>query len=203
MKISWLGHSSFRLEESTSTAVVTDPYPDIGITMPKVKADAITISESRYSNTGSVLGNPVIFNKPGIYDFKGVGITAISPNDDGEKLIFKFRMDGIEICHLGGINQSVTSELIDILLPVNVLLIPIGGNITIGADKAKEYVDALMPDIVIPMHYRVKNLSLDIDKPDGFVRLFDPEAVECLEQNALEVSREDLDAMSTKVVIFK
>jgi len=121
MNIQWLGHSSFRLEESTSTTVVTDPYPDIGIRMPKVRADAIAISESKYSNIQAVSGNPVIFNKPGIYDFKGVAITAISPNNDGEKLIFKFRMDGIDICHLGGINQSVTSELIDILVPVNVL----------------------------------------------------------------------------------
>ena len=26
MKIKWLGHSSFLLEESTGTSIVTDPY---------------------------------------------------------------------------------------------------------------------------------------------------------------------------------
>lgn len=203
MKISWLGHSSFKLEESTSTTVVTDPYPDIGITMPSVRADAVTVSESTYGNTQAVQGNPVIFDKPGIYDFKGVAITAISPDDEGDKLIFKYRMDGIDICHLGGINQCITSELIDILVPVNVLLIPVGGNMTLDADMAKEYVDALMPDIVIPMHYRTKNVTLDIDKPDGFLRLFDAESVEFLEQNVLEIGRKDLDEVSTKVIIFK
>ena len=28
MKITWLGHSSFKLEESTGTVVVTDPYSE-------------------------------------------------------------------------------------------------------------------------------------------------------------------------------
>lgn len=203
MKIQWLGHSSFKLEESTSTTVVTDPYPDIGIAMPIVRADAVTVSENIYANIEAVEGNPVIFDKPGIYDFKGVAITAISPNDDGDKLIFKYRMDGIDICHLGGINQCITSELIDILLPVNVLLVPVGGNITIDAGTAKEYVDALMPDIVIPMHYRTKNVTLDIDKLDSFTRLFDAEDVEFPDCNVLEIGREDLDSMSTKIIILK
>ena len=40
MKITWLGHSSFRLEESTGTTVVTDPYDSyVGYDMPEVRAD--------------------------------------------------------------------------------------------------------------------------------------------------------------------
>ena len=45
MKITWLGHSSFRLEESTGTTVVTDPYDSyVGYDMPEVKADIVTVS---------------------------------------------------------------------------------------------------------------------------------------------------------------
>ena len=48
MKITWLGHSSFRLEESTGAVVVTDPYDAkiVGYEMPKVKADIVTVSHS-------------------------------------------------------------------------------------------------------------------------------------------------------------
>ena len=47
MKIQWLGHSAFRLEESTGTAIVTDPYhPYVGFEMPRVAADAVTISHN-------------------------------------------------------------------------------------------------------------------------------------------------------------
>ena len=43
MKITWLGHSAFKLEESTGTTVVTDPYHSyIGYKMPRVTADTTT-----------------------------------------------------------------------------------------------------------------------------------------------------------------
>ncbi len=211
MKIQWLGHSSFLLEESTGTTIVTDPYQNIGYGMPDVKADAVTVSHKHrdHSNISAVGGNPEVFDKTGVYDFKGVRITAVSVfhDDDkgkrrGENLIFKFRMDGIEVCHLGDIGHKITSELIELLVPVNVLLIPVGGRFTIDAEDAKEYVDALMPDIVIPMHYKTKNITIDIDKPELFLRQFDDDAVEVCEDK-LEIDREDLDEVSTKVVVFK
>ena len=44
MKIEYLGHSSFKLTESTGISVVTDPYDDsIGYRMPSVSADAVTL----------------------------------------------------------------------------------------------------------------------------------------------------------------
>jgi len=212
MKIQWLGHSSFKLEESTGTTIVTDPYNNIGFDMPKIHADAVTISHNHkdHSNINAVLGKPKIFNKAGVYDFKGVHITAIPSfhdeelgNQRGENLIFKYRMDGVEICHLGDIGHKITPEIIELLVPVNVLLIPIGGNYTISAETAKEYVDVLMPDIVIPMHYKVKNISIDVDKPDLFLKLFDDEKITVTEQNIVEIDRDDLDEVSTKVILLK
>ena len=47
--------------------------------------------------------------------------------------------------------------LVESLMPVNILLIPVGGNYTIDAKEAKEYVDRIMPDVVIPMHYKTKD----------------------------------------------
>ena len=43
MKIQYLGHSCFKLTESTGTTVITDPYGGIGYELPKgLKADAVT-----------------------------------------------------------------------------------------------------------------------------------------------------------------
>lgn len=212
MKIQWLGHSSFKLEESTGTTIVTDPYKNIGFDMPIVEADAVTVSHAHkdHSNIKAIKGKPVVFDKAGFYDFNGVNITGISVfHDDekgsqrGENIIFKYRMDGVEICHLGDIGQKITPELIELLVPVNVLLIPVGGGYTIDAETAKEFVDALMPDIVIPMHYKIKNLTIDIDKPDLFLRLFDEENIEISQDNVIQIDRKDLDEVSTKVIIFK
>lgn len=38
MKIQWLGHSSFKLEESTGTSIVTDPFDEsvVGLQCPRL-----------------------------------------------------------------------------------------------------------------------------------------------------------------------
>lgn len=212
MKIRYLGHSCFRLTESTGTSIVTDPYGDVGFAMPKVSADAVTVSHSHYdhNNVRAVSGNPVVFEKEGQYEIGGVGVTAVKTWHDsengaarGENLIFKFRMDGLEICHLGDLGEECSSALIETLLPVHVLLIPVGGTYTIDAEQAKEYVDRIMPSIVIPMHYKTKGLDLDIDKVDEFLDLFDKDEIEELEECEIELSRDDISEESTKIVLLE
>ena len=113
------------------------------------------------------------------------------------------RMDGLEICHLGDLGEECSSALIETLLPVHVLLIPVGGNYTIDAEQAKEYVDRIMPAIVIPMHYKTKGLNIDVDKVDDFADKFDTEEVEELEESELELFRDDISEESTKVIIME
>lgn len=213
MKIRYLGHASFQLIESTGTTVVTDPYSDsVGVTMPKVSADAVTVSHHHYDHdsVAKIGGKPIVIDKEGSYDLPGVEINSIisyhdnnGGKDRGENIIFKFSMDGIEICHLGDIGEDCSTELIEALLPVNVLLIPVGGTYTIDAEQAKEYVDRIMPDIVIPMHYREKGKKLDIDKVDEFTDLFDEEEVADEMCDELEISREDIGGDCTKVIVMR
>lgn len=216
MKIRYLGHSCFSLTESTGTSIVTDPYGDIGFDMPRTEADIVTVSHAHYdhNNISAVGGNPTVIEKEGNYDFGGVGITAVkSYHDDedgkkrGENLIFKFRMDGLEVCHLGDLGEECSSSLIEAILPVHVLLIPVGGEYTIDAEQAKEYVDRLMPSIVIPMHYKEKGLDMDLDKVDAFCDLFesdaDEEQVELLEDDEIELFRDDITEETTKIIVME
>ncbi len=215
MEIKYLGHSCFVLTESTGITVVTDPYNSIGIKLPPVEADAITVSHSHFdhNNVRAVTkkGNKlVIIEKEGNYDLSGVEINGIkSYHDDvqgkkrGENIIFKYRMDGLDICHMGDLGEECTAELLEMILPVNILLIPVGGNYTIDAKQAKKYVDRIMPEIVIPMHYKAKGIHMDIDKPDEFLDLFEEEDVEYCEDNTLEFNREDLSDESTKIILME
>ncbi len=212
MKIKYLGHSSFKLTESTGTSVVTDPYsPEIGFSMPEVSADAVTVSHHHFDhdNVNAVGGNPEIIDKEASYDLPGVEIHAIKSFHDsvrgkkrGENVIFKFRMDGLDICHLGDLGEACTAELIELILPVDVLLIPVGGNYTIDAETAKEYVDRLMPEIVIPMHYRTKETKIDIEKVDEFINLFDDELVTEEDADEIELSRNDLTG-ETRIIVLR
>ncbi len=215
MKIKYLGHSSFLITESTGTSVVTDPYDEsVGYRMPQVSADAVTVSHHHYDHdaVSNVKGHPVVLDSETAYVLKdGVEISSImSFHDDcrgrkrGENIIFKFRMDGLDICHLGDLGEDCSADLIEMILPVNVLLIPVGGNYTIDAAMAKEYVDRIMPDIVIPMHYRAKGCKLDIDKVDAFLDKFDGEPVAVVEAgDEIEIYRDDLDGEQTTVIVME
>ena len=212
MIIEYLGHSCFKLTESTGTSVVCDPYSqEVGYEMPEVDADAVTVSHRHFDHDclKKVKGAPLVIDKESSCDLTGVEISSVKYFHDecrgkkrGENVIFKFRMDGIDVCHLGDLGEACSSDLIETVLPVNVLLIPVGGNYTIDAEMAKEYVDRIMPDIVIPMHYRTKDCKIDIDKVDEFLKLFDEECVEELDESRIELSRSDLSG-ETKIIVLR
>ena len=64
-------------------------------------------------------------------------------------------------------------------------------------------MDRIMPDIVIPMHYREKGKKLDIDKVDEFTDLFDEEQVDPEGGSEIDISREDLGGDSTKIIVME
>ena len=66
MIIEYLGHSCFKLTESTGTSIVCDPYSEeVGYSMPKVRADAVTVSHGHFDHdaVANVEGNPVVIEK--------------------------------------------------------------------------------------------------------------------------------------------
>ena len=213
MKIQYLGHSCFKLTESTGTTVITDPYGGIGYELPKgLKADAVTVRHDHFdhNNVKAIGGRPLLIDKEGFYELPGVEITGIKSYHDneggrqrGENVIYKFVMDGLEICHLGDLGEECSAELLEMLLPVHILLLPVGGTYTIDGVLAKEYVDRMMPEIVIPMHYKTRSLSLDLDKADGFLNLFDDEETEISHKDVLEFSREDMTEEKTKIILME
>ena len=212
MKIQWLGHSCFKLTESTGTTIVTDPYDSyVGFKMDTVEANVVTVSHKHkdHSAVSNVKGGPTIIDSLGAWEIGGVGITGLLSYHDndkgakrGENNVYLYRMDGIDICHMGDIGQEMNPNLGESIGSVNILMIPVGGNYTIDAEQAKEYVDFLMPDIVIPMHYKTENSELDIDSVDSFLDLFDEEQIVYVEGETIELDREKFDGESTKVYVF-
>ena len=214
MKIQWLGHSCFRLTESTGTTVITDPFKPaaVGYAMAYATADAVTLSHDHddHKYIDGRKGTPSVIKAVGNHDFKGISINGIPSYHDeaegakrGENIIYKFSLDGVTVCHLGDIGQPCSPELIEQLFPVNILLLPVGGTYTIDAEQAKDYVERIMPDAVIPMHYKSKHCEMDIDKLDSFVRLFDDENIIETESDVLEFDRADFNGECTKIIIPK
>lgn len=180
MKIKYWGHSCFFLASEGGTTLVTDPFGDIGLALPHLKADGVTLSHSHYDHANlSAVTAKKVFDRAGEYRLGDFRLTAKeSFHDDahgakrGKNLIFRFEADGISVCHLGDLGEPCTEETVKLIGPCDVLLIPVGGNYTIGAAEAEKYVRALAPSAVIPMHYYVEGLKIDIAPCDGFLSRF-------------------------------
>ncbi len=179
MKIQYLGHSSFLLAFEGGTRIVTDPFGDVGIPMPHVAADAVTVSHAHYDhNNVSAISSPLVLQRAGEYEVGGVRIEAVRRfHDDaggrkrGETLVFRFEGEGLTLLHFGDIGEPCTKELAASFGKADVVFLPVGGNYTIDARGAKSYAEAFYPAAVIPMHYKVKGLTVDIAGAEPFLAL--------------------------------
>lgn len=180
MDISWLGHASFRIKGKTA-GVVCDPYDaQIGLKFPKVEADIVTVSHDHYDHNAASLvgGSPFVIQGPGEYEIKGVNIVGVSSFHDnkggkerGKNTLYNISVDGIGVAHLGDFGQdALSSEQIETLGNVDILMLPVGGVYTIDAATAAKIVSSLEPSVIIPMHYFDKDVKVDLEPVDKFLK---------------------------------
>ena len=196
MKVTWLGHSCFKILNDNGLTIITDPYNNyIGYNMPLQKADIVTLSHLHkdHSAVENVINNPRIISKAGNYDINGLKIETTNTYHDnkrgtlrGENLIFKYTYEGVSIAHLGDIGQDFDPSIIKNIKGVDILLIPVGGVYTIDYKMAKKYVDEIKPKVVIPMHYQTDKLTFSLDKVDKFLNLFYKNDIIYLSTNTFE-----------------
>lgn len=161
MEIKYVGHSCFVIKTKGAT-VVTDPYQIEGVRLPKLSADIVTLSHnhSDHNNTAGIGGEPLVIDYPGEYEKQGVRIQGYLAYHDnkkgaerGENVIYKIMADGISLVHCGDLGHTLSTELLEKIGEVNVLLVPVGGVYTITAQEAASMVKDIEPTVVIPMHY--------------------------------------------------
>ena len=178
MDITWLGHSCFRLHDA-DMVVVTDPYPaSVGLRLDSRPASVVTVSNSHpnHNNTESIDGGPKVFSDPGEYEYNGVTARGVmTPLADGQpqqerNVAFSIEIGTINVCHLGDISVPMSTRMIDELKPVDVVLMPTGGNCTLDMDQVFQTLQDLDPKIVVPMHYKTEGVDLAIDPIDNFAR---------------------------------
>ena len=179
MEITWLGHSCFRLR-SEDLVVITDPYPAaVGLRPDSRAATAVTVSNPHphHSNWPYVGGEPKVFQNPGEYEYSGIAVRGVmTPLSVGEardkrNVAFCIEIENVNICHLGDIAEPLTPREIDMLSPVDVLLAPVGGGCTLEVERVHQILQDLGAKVVIPMHYSIPNLAVELGSVDAFLRL--------------------------------
>jgi len=84
-------------------------------------------------------------------------------------MIFAVEIDGVHVCHLGDLGHLLSEEQLAELGPIDVLLVPVGGETTITPAEAAEVVAQVSPKIVIPMHFALDGASADLLGPERFL----------------------------------
>lgn len=175
MELTWYGLSCFRLTERGQTTIITDPYGGgIGLPALKIRGEVVTISHDAkgHNNISAVTGRKHAFFGPGEYEVGGVFITGIATaqkTNSDHNVLFLIDYDGLTVAHLGDMTHVPTQTQIEALEQVNVLLVPVGGGSSLNAAQAAELVSMLEPNIVVPMHYRIPRLKLDLEGVERFL----------------------------------
>jgi L-ascorbate metabolism protein UlaG (beta-lactamase superfamily) len=178
MEITWYGRACFRLKGREATAI-TDPCPpSTGFVAGKHDVDLLTISHDHkdHAYTRSISAG-LTLTRPGEYEYHGLLATGVRTFHDGargaergENVVFAVEIDGVHVCHLGDLGHLLTEEQLSELGPIDVLLVPAGGNFTITPAEAAEVVSQISPKIVIPMHYATDGASGDLQGPEKFLQ---------------------------------
>jgi len=178
LDITWYGHSCFRLTERGQISVVTDPYSAaIGLPDLKLKADVVSVShnEPGHSFVEGVRGEPIVISGPGEYEIGGTFVSGIAmhnveDNQTRWNVSYLFNYDSLSVLHLGDLSHVPDQSTIEALGEVNVLLVPVGGGNSLRAAQAADVIALIEPQYVIPMHYALPGLKIDLDPVDKFLK---------------------------------
>lgn len=209
MKITWLGHSCYLLENSSEKKLVIDPFdPSIGYNPPNVKADLVTTSHDHHDHNAvnQLIGDPIVVSKiepVSFFDYEIRGILSYHDDDEGgkrgENRIFIYDVGDLRIVHLGDLGHNLDKEEIESLGEVDILFIPVGSVYTIGGMLAKELVQKIKPTVTIPMHYKTKKLTIDLRPVDDFLNLVGE--YQQINSNQVEITTENMNDYAPVVVL--
>lgn len=205
MQIQYFGLSSFKITTKEAT-VITDPFDKkSGLVPPRGAADILVLAEktnSLYSATSGISGDPFLMEDPGEYDVKGVTVTGI-PLKEGEKYVnvFLIESEGIRILNLTHIKEwTMKEDEIEELGEIDILIVPVGGESVLEASDAAKVVNEIEPKIVIPSHYDSTGLSVKADKIEKFIKEMGGKSES---MDKLTLKKKDLVIEETKVVVLE
>ncbi|AAY80303.1 MBL fold metallo-hydrolase [Sulfolobus acidocaldarius] len=199
-------HSCFLIDK----LILIDPHDgaSIGLPKPETKAPLVLITHDHYDhNAYEIIPHETVKLKEyGEFTFRNYTIKGFRAYHDkekgrrrGETAIYKIiTPNGNSIVHLGDIGH--VPENIEEIKNSDVLLLPVGGVITVNAKEATDIVNILRPRIVIPMHYWVKGHYMPLNPLEEFLGIIKDS------RKIVELDEKEFDENTLQentVIIFK
>ena len=168
----------------------------------------VSHDHSDHNNIQAIKGDPYILNIPGEYSIKGISITGVASFHDEKKgaerglnSIFILESEDLKIVHLGDLGSDLDEKQLEKISGVDVLMVPIGGKYTLDAKKAINIIKKLEPALIIPMHYKVKDLTLDIADEKEFCAILGNCPKEKV--NKINFNKKDLADKKMEIVLMQ
>ncbi len=205
MQIQYFGLSSFKITTKEAT-IITDPFhKDSGLTPPRGAAEVLILADKNsklYTATSGISGEHFDVTDPGEYDVKGVTVTGIPlKQEKGYVTVFLIESEDIRILNLTHIKEwNMKEDEIEELGDIDILILPVGGNTVLSASAASKVVNEIEPKIVIPSHYKMDDLILDLDAKEKFVKEMGGKKEE---MEKLMIKKKELQEEGTKLVILE
>ncbi len=209
MKIKWYGHACFRIE-GDDIVIVTDPYtPEVaGLDPMDEPADVVVMSSATdkfHSDASMVPGDPKVLNAlkisgRGPVEVNNVVFEALPTMESlthkespDENAIYRFELEGISILHMGDLDNPLTDEQLALLRGrVDILLALTGGPPTIELKDLEWTIEEIGPRVVIPMHYQIPKLKLNILPLEAFTARYPDDVVTRVGATEVEFSPDTL-----------
>ncbi|HWI70878.1 MAG TPA: MBL fold metallo-hydrolase [Baekduia sp.] len=189
MQVEWYGQSAFRLSDGERTIVI-DPFDVAAFAgrgpvrwdypaIDGVTADLLLVTHEHgdHNAVGVVGGDPaVVRSRAGTHDTPlGTVVGVASEHDEaagterGHNVMYVFHFGGRRVAHLGDLGQrELRPEQAAALGTVDLLFVPVGDGVTIGAEQAIDVAATLSAKVIVPMHYRTERIDF-LEPVDAFV----------------------------------
>ncbi|MBB4236790.1 MBL fold metallo-hydrolase [Rhizobium esperanzae] len=172
VKLTFLGHSTFEIETPGGIVIATDyngwyrpaTMPDV-VTMNKAHTTHFTLTPDpdikhvlhgwsdipgAKAEIKLVIGDAYIRNVPTDIRFSyGLGGSQENGNS-----IFIFEIAGLCIGHLGHLHYELTDAHYIEIGRLDVVMVPVDGGLTMGADSMSRAIKRLRSSLILPMHRR-------------------------------------------------
>lgn len=215
MVLTWKGQFCFQISTNQGKngpiLIVIDPFSKgVSLRVSKLRADIVLVTHNHFDDIkGVVPSDSFVIDGPGEYDIKGVyiqGIPAIHDNTikkgGGKTTIYTIKAEGIKLCHLGDFSQKeLTSEQLEKIEEVDILMIPVGGTDAINGKEAIKIMSQIEPKIIIPMYYKIPKLDIKLESIDSFLRLLSIKKLEPLPK--LSIKKKDLSGEEAKIITLE
>ena len=181
LTLRFLGHAAFDLQMG-GVRLCLDPHRPGAVggrfALPPIDGpfDAIACSHqhedhagwtprlgtTRFVEGGDTLGRVSIRSRAAFHD--AVGGTRM-----GMVQMLSFEADGLRVVHCGDIGAFSDAD-VDWLRGTDVLLVPVGGTYTLGAQQAAQLVALVAPRVAVPMHAADPRIDLHLQPISAFVQ---------------------------------